>query len=211
MSDFTSEVKLAIPAKLETLQLPAPELLVYYKDLERRVLWIDYEIDESLLHVVKQILLWNREDAGIPPDQRKPIYMLLFSPGGDLDATLSCADTMGLSETPIVSVSMGQAYSGGLVLLLAGHQRYCLPNATAMLHSGSSMIGGTASQVVSYTQYYKGQLERLKQYILGRTKITSAMYKRKSEEDWWFSAEDQLKYGIVQEIVSSIGQITGSN
>ena len=211
MSDFTSEVKLAIPEKLENLQLPAPELLAYYKDLEHRVIWIDYEIDESLLHVVKQILQWNKEDADIPADQRKPIHLLIFSPGGDLDATLSCADVMSLSNTPIVTVNMGQACSGGLVLLLAGHERYCLPNATAMLHSGSSMIGGTASQVVSYTQYYKGQLERLKQYILSRTKITAAMYKRKSEEDWWFSAEDQFKYGLVNEIATSLEQVTGRN
>ena len=38
MSEYEGLIE--IPSNLETLQLPSPELLNYYKDLENRVVWV---------------------------------------------------------------------------------------------------------------------------------------------------------------------------
>jgi len=204
-----NEVSIAIPQNIENLQLPSPELLSYYKDIQRRVIWVDFEIDEGLMETVKQILRWNHEDRNVPKDQRKPIHMLIYSPDGDLEATFSCVDVMMMSETPIITINMGNALSGGMCLLLAGQKRYCLPSATAMLHSGSAVFGGTASQVSSVTQYYKVQLERMKKFVMSRTTIDARTYNKRKDEDWYFTAEDQIKYGIVDEIANSICNVIG--
>ena len=200
-------IDLMMPQNLENLQLPAPELLTFYKDIENRTLWVDSEIDSGLMEAVKWILRWNQEDAGKPREVRKPIRMLINSPGGDLDVTLSCFDVMLASETPITTINMGNAMSGGLLLLIAGEKRYCLKNSTALLHNGSTSIGGTASQAKATMDYYKTQLATLTQIVLDRTTIDAKLYKKRQNDEWYFSSHDQMKYGIVDEIVQCMNQL----
>jgi ATP-dependent Clp protease protease subunit len=209
MEELFTPVELELKKELENLQLPSPDLLQYYADTRKRIVWIDYEIDSSLLFVVKQILQWNREDVGIPKEKRKPICLLIFSPGGDLYAAFSCIDTILLSETPVITVNMGEASSAGLYILLSGEKRYCLPSATSVLHSGSAALQGTASQVDSSAQYYKAQLERMKNFVLSKTTIDPKLYKKKYDVDWYFNAEDCIKYGIVDEILTDLNSIIG--
>ena len=209
MNEYMQPVTLVIPKELENVQLPSPELLSYYTDMQRRIIWVDFEIDDRLLLIIKQILRWNQEDIGVPKEQRKPIHMLIFSPGGDLYLAFGCIDVMKLSVTPIITVNMGEASSAGLYLLLSGDKRYCLPNATSVLHSGSATLGGTASQVNSSAQYYKDQLNRMKNFVLERTTIDARTYKKRQDEDWYLSAEDQLKLGVVDGIVDSLAYIIG--
>ena len=66
-------MQVLIPNNLDTLQLPSPELLTYYRNLEDRVIWIDYGVDESILEVSKLIMQFNKEDKNISVEQRKPI------------------------------------------------------------------------------------------------------------------------------------------
>lgn len=205
---MNNELSIHIPSQLENLQLPSPELLTYYTGIQRRILWIDDFIDESLLFQVKQILNWNCEDVGKSIEQRQPIRLLIFSPGGELDPAFSLIDAIRLSETPVTTINMGNAMSAGLYILLAGHKRYCLPHSIAMWHQGSSVLGGSAGQTLAAAQQYKSQLDRIKDYTLSRTKITPAQYKKRQEDDWYFDAKDQLKYGIVDAVVESMDKIT---
>lgn len=54
-----------IPKSLENMQLPSPELLTYYKDLENRILWLDDEVNSYTMEFVKLILRY-RKTAGKP-------------------------------------------------------------------------------------------------------------------------------------------------
>ena len=202
-----NDLMIAIPQNIENLQLPSPELLAYYNDLQRRVIWIDDFIDESLLFTVKRILNWNCEDVDIPVEQRKPIHILIFSPGGELDFAFSLIDTIRMSKTPIVTVNMGNAMSAGLYILLAGHKRFALPSSIALLHSGAATLGGTASQTLASAQSYKNQLDRIKGYVLERTAIKTRTLNSRKDDDWYFTAEEQFQHGIVDEVISNIDQL----
>ena len=207
MNDLT----LAIPEDIENLLLPAPELLSVYIDRQHRTLWIDDFIDESLLFTIKQILNWNREDADIPTEQRQPIHLLIFSSGGELDFAFSLIDTICMSKTPVITINMGNAMSAGLYILLAGHKRYTMPSAIAMLHSGNAVLGGSAQATLASAQSYKNQLERIKNYVLERTEIKARTLSSRKDDDWYFSAEEQVQCGIVDAIVDSIDTIISKN
>lgn len=92
--------------------LPDPELLVYYKNLENRTFWIDYEIEASLLEISKYIIQFNQEDKDIPIENRKPIKLFIFSYGGDLDVCFNLIDICLASKTPIHTINAGVAMSG---------------------------------------------------------------------------------------------------
>ena len=107
-----------ILSEIENLKLPDPSLKQFYEDLDERIIWIDDEITEgNTIPVTKAILRWNKEDKDIPIEERKPIKILIFSPGGDLYTTLALVDIMLLSKTPVYTYNMGIAMSGGLLLI----------------------------------------------------------------------------------------------
>lgn len=134
---FIEELLVNVPQNIENMQLPAPELVNYWRLAENRIFYIDYEINENVLEIQKAIININIEDRDIEPSQRKPIIIFLDTPGGLLAETMSLAQTMIISKTPIITVNICTAYSGGALLLLAGHKRYALKYSKAMIHTGS--------------------------------------------------------------------------
>lgn len=198
---------LAIPENLSNLQLPNPELLTFYKNLEDRVIWIDYGVDESILEVSRMILQFNRDDRDIPIAERKPIKLLLYSYGGDGQACFSLLDIISISKTPVYTVNMGVAMSAGLLILLAGHKRFCLPHSTALAHSGSGGTSGTYEQTEAQMKDYQHFVKIMREYIIERTEIDPKVLNKNKGKEWYLYAEDQVKNHIVDEIVSDIDVI----
>ena len=113
-----------LPENLENMQLPAPELVNYYRLAENRIFYVDFEIDMSILEIQKAIICINVADRNVPTEQRVPIKVFIDSVGGLLVESMSLASVMAMSKTPVITVNIGEAYSGGAILLLAGHKRY---------------------------------------------------------------------------------------
>ena len=200
-------MRIMIPQTLENLQLPSPELLTYYRNLEDRVIWIDYGVDETILEVSKLIMYFNREDKDIPVEQRKPIKLLLYSYGGDGQACFSLLDVIALSKTPVHTVNMGVAMSAGLLILLAGHKRFCLKNSTALAHSGSGGASGTFEQTEAQMKDYKRFVDTMRNYIIERTNIDAKTLNKYKSKEWYLYSEDQVGYHIVDEIIDDIDKI----
>ena len=59
------DVQVMIPNAVENLQLPDPSLLNYYHNLQQRTLWIDTEVDEGCLDIVKKMIDWKMREKKI--------------------------------------------------------------------------------------------------------------------------------------------------
>ena len=116
-------ITLQIPQPLENMNLPNPELLTYYSDLEKRIIWLEEEVNECTLEFVRKIIEWNREDEmnGLEPKDRKPIKIFFFSPGGDLDVNYALIDTIRLSKTPVYGINIGRCCSAAAYIYLSCH------------------------------------------------------------------------------------------
>jgi ATP-dependent Clp protease protease subunit len=198
---------LMIPQNLENLQLPSPELLTYYRNLEDRVIWIDYGVDETILEVSRLIMYFNRLDKDIPAEQRKPIKLLLYSYGGDGQACFSLLDIIALSKTPVWCINMGVAMSAGLLILLAGHKRFCLKNSTALAHSGSGGTQGSYESTEAQMKDYKHFVQTMRDYIMERTKIDQKLMNKKKSQEWYIYAPEQIELGIVDKIIDDLDEI----
>ena len=203
------EMEIAIPKSVENLNLPAPELVQFYEDLDNRTIWIQGEIDGSLLDLHSKIMKWNAEDKDVAIENRIPIKLFIFSPGGDLAVTMNTVSMIRLSKTPVYTYNMGECFSGAFVLLIAGHKRFALPYSRAMCHFGSGVVGGTYGQTDNAMKDYKAQVEVMKQFILDRTTIPPKALNKKTTDDWYLNLDEQITNGVVDEVVEDMSVLIG--
>lgn len=200
--------QLEIPCAVENLNLPSPELLTYYKNYEARILWLDSDVTIDTLELARNILLWNMEDAAVEPEMRKPIRLMIHSSGGDLEVNNSLISIITLSKTPVWSINTGVAASAAAYISMACHRRYALPGSTYLLHAGSAEnVSGTFSQVISFVEDYQAKVDNLFEYILRHSNITREMLEHNFVGEWYMDADEAVKYGVADEIVTDIDMI----
>ena len=204
--DYTM-LDIAIPKSVENLQLPDAALITYYKNLENRILWLDSEVDDYFLEYGKYILQWNQEDAGKPIEERKPIRLLFFSPGGSLDINNAMIDIIKQSKTKVIGINMGIAQSAGAFIYLACHERLTMPKAGFLLHRGSGNFGGTYDEIICQVMEYQRQMEELEKYVLANTKLDEETFADNFGTEWFISAKDAVDYGIAHKIITDIDEI----
>lgn len=201
------EILVGIPEELENLQLPNPSMLQYYQDEQERVLWVEGEINEDLYELSKLIMKYNKEDKGIPVEQRKPIKIFIHSPGGLLDETLAFVALIGISKTPIWTINAGWAFSAAGLILMAGHKRLALPNTQCLIHSGSGYVGGSFEAAESQMNNYKNLIDKMRAFILDKTTIDQKIFKKKQSKEWYLDTQEMIDNGIVDKIVDDLDEI----
>ena len=185
--------------------LPNPGLLEFYNDLRNRILYIDDGVETQMaVEIHKLILAWNREDKDLPVEERKPIKIMIHSPGGSVPDMNTIIDTIMLSKTPVYTYNIGMAYSAGFDILLAGAKRFCLPKSEALFHLGFFSAQGSATAVTDASDNYKRTLKKFEEWVLTRTKIDKTLFNKKRKSEWYMDAEEQVKYGVVDGIVTDI-------
>lgn len=202
-------VDVIVPKDVADMKLPAPELVDYYNDMHNRVIYVDYDIDNTLMREVgRQILEYNRVDKGKPSNERTPIVMLINSCGGDLSSTYATIAIMETSITPIITVNMNEAYSAAGLLLMAGHKRYCMPRSQILIHSGSAQgIGGNYEDIQESTKSYKKMVEEMREFIVSKTSIDKALMKKNQSRDWYLDTSEQINLGCVDEVLDDLDSI----
>lgn len=204
---YLQELQIALPQNLENLSLPAPELVNYWRLAENRIFYIEYEIDEAVNEIQKAIVAINIADKGIEPSKRKKIILMLNTPGGLLSETMMLVQTILASTTPVVTVNMNMAYSGGFLLLIAGHERYAFKYARAMCHTGSGGVSGTFEQTEAQQKVYKQQVDEMGQYLLDRTNVDEKLYKRNKSKDWYLDNAECINLGIIDKEIKNLDEI----
>lgn len=152
------------------------------------------------------IQLFNKQDEEdhIPVEERKPIKLYIDSRGGDLYATMTMIDAIKLSKTPVWTINIGCAYSGGFFTFIVGHKRISYPNASFLFHEGAAANQGDAGKFRNFADFYSRQLTKLKEITLEHTKFDEAWYKEHINDDVWLMAEDALENGVCDEITDKL-------
>ena len=184
--------------------IPDPSLLWYYEDLEDRVYQLVGEVDEGLLDFSRHVIRWNREDKGKPVEERKPIKLFFFSPGGSLDINYSVIDIIRLSKTPIIGINMGVCCSAAAYIYLACHKRYMLPHSYFVFHQGSSQMSGTYGEVVAIMTDYQNQVAELSSFMEERTTYSIEEITDNIVTEWYVREEEALEKGVCHEVIEDI-------
>lgn len=190
------------------LQLADPALEQYYDDYLNRTIWILGEIGSEALDIISKIVRWNREDKNIPVEERKPIKIFVFSPGGGLDVAYSVVSTIKLSKTPVWGYAIGMVASAASIIYLSCHRRFALPNAYFIFHRGScSNIEGNYNEVQAAMKDYKEQIEVLERFYIENTEYPEEVVREKIQSDWYIHFDEGKQYGIITDLIDDIGYL----
>ena len=182
------------------------QLVDYYQSFNDRNIVIGeigYEIAVAVDSIIR---FWNKvdEESAIAVEERKPIKIYLHSPGGFLTSTFTMIDAIKMSKTPVYTIAMGETYSGGFFTFLAGHKKFAYPHASFLYHEGATANGGDANKFRNFAKFYEVQLNQLRQVVLDNSSISEEEYEKHIKDDWWLTAEEAVKYGIADDILTEL-------
>ena len=176
--------------------------LFYYNDVKDRKFFFNEMInDDSVFNIVRHIIDINKQDKGKPIEERKPIMIYLNTVGGDVESGFSMVDTIMNSKTPVHIINIGDGYSMGFLICLAGHKRYAFKNSRFLLHDGCEYIYDSASKADDLKKFTKAINNRIRDYVLDRTNISSQKYGRNRRKEWYMFADEAKDLGVIDYII----------
>jgi ATP-dependent Clp protease protease subunit len=173
---------------------------IYSRLLKERVIFMVGPVNDHTANlVIAQLLFLESEN----PD--KDVSLYINSPGGSVSAGLAIYDTMQFIKPAVSTLCMGIAASMGAFLLAAGEKgkRYALPNARVMIHQPLGGVQGQASDIEIHAREILSLRDRLNSILAERTGQSIETISRDTDRDNFMSADDALKYGIVDRVMSS--------
>ncbi len=171
---------------------------IFSRLLRERIIFLGSEIDDDVANsIVAQLLLLDSEN----PD--KDIMLYINSPGGVITAGMAIYDTMKLIKADVSTICLGDAASMGAFLLSAGTKgkRLALPNARIMIHQPLGGAKGQATDIEIEAKEILRMKTMLSALMAEHTGQTVEKIKQDTERDNYMTAEEALKYGLIDKIV----------
>jgi ATP-dependent protease ClpP protease subunit len=136
---------------------------------------------------------------GHPPT---PIWLHIYSFGGDLFAGLSMADQMRSLQSPVYSVVEGMCCSAATLISMSCSRRYILPSSFMLIHQFSAIMWGTHEQFKDEMKLQEAALEALVRFYVTRSKVKAKIVRAMLKRDTWRGAATALEQGFVDEVMS---------
>ncbi len=175
---------------------------IFSRLLKERIVFIGTTIDDTVASLaIAQLLFLEAEDP------EKDVYVYLNTPGGHISAGLAIYDTMQYIKADVATICMGQASSMGAVLLAAGSKgkRFALPHARIMIHQPWGGAQGQATDIEIHAKEILTLREKLNEILASHTGQPVERISKDTDRNFFMSAEEALKYGIIDEIMTRKG------
>jgi ATP-dependent Clp protease protease subunit len=101
------------------------------------------------------------------------------------------------------TVCVGMAASMGAVILSQGTKgkRYTLPNSEVMIHQPLTGVEGQASDIEITAKHILLLKDKLYNMLANATGKTKSQIEKDGDRDYWMSADEAKKYGIVDQVL----------
>lgn len=179
-----------------------------YTNIEKRLYFLSDDVDNasmgqltwSILHQIKED---DDKDKKEKDYKREPIKLYINSFGGSIYDMWGLIDIIQNSKTPVYTYCTGYAMSAAFKIFLAGHKRYCYKHSTFLVHQLSGGQHGMYLDLKEGVDEYDRLNKDIVKYILSKTKFTEDKIEEiwNKKQDFYFNAEDAVKYGVVDEIL----------
>ncbi len=191
-------MSLLIPTVIEKTGRGERAYDIYSRLLKDRIIMLQGEINDHVASlIVSQLLFLEAENP------EKDIYLYINSPGGVVTSGMAIYDTMNYIKPDVSTICMGQAASMGAFLLSSGEKgkRFALPHARIMIHQPLGGAQGQATDIEIHTKEILRMKKELNKILAENTGQTIRKIERDTERDFFMSAEEAMKYGLIDKVL----------
>lgn len=188
-----------IPTVIEKTAYGERAFDIYSRLLKERIIFVGDAIDDHVANIViAQLLFLDSEDKS------KDIKLYINSPGGSVTAGMAIYDTIQFVKPDVSTICVGMAASMAAVLLGAGAKgkRLALPNAEIMLHQVMGGAEGQATDIKIRAEHILKIKDRLNGILAKHTGQTLKVIERDSDRDFFMTADEAKKYGLIDSIIT---------
>lgn len=174
---------------------------IFSRLLKDRIIFLGEDVNPTTSSlIIAQLLFLESEDP------EKEIFLYINSPGGSITDGMGIIDTMNYIKCPVTTICIGLAASMGAVLLAGGEKgkRFATPNAEILIHQpliGGNGIAGQATEIKIQADHMIKTREKLNKFLSEKTGQTLEVINKDTERDNWMTAEEALKYGLIDGIM----------
>lgn len=173
---------------------------IYSRLLKDRIIMLSGEVTDASASIIISQLLFLESDN---PDA--DIHFYINSPGGSVTAGMAIYDTMQYIKSDVSTICVGFAASMGSFLLTSGAagKRYALPNSEILIHQPSVQGGfqGQATDIKIHSDWLLKTKCKINKIYSEKTGNTFEKIEKDMERDYFMSAEEAMKYGIIDKIL----------
>ncbi|MDC2966332.1 ATP-dependent Clp endopeptidase proteolytic subunit ClpP [Alphaproteobacteria bacterium] len=188
-----------IPVVVEQTNRGERSYDIFSRLLKERIIFLTGEVNDAVSSVIcAQFLFLESEDP------KKDIFLYINSPGGVVSSGLAIYDTIQYIRPDVSTVCVGQAASMGSLLLASGTRgkRYCLPHSRIMTHQPSGGVQGQATDIEIHAKEIINLRKKLNLIYEKHTGQSLNVIETMMERDYFMSADEAKKVGIVDKVVS---------
>ena len=188
-----------VPTVIEASSRGERSFDIFSRLLRERIVFLGSEIDDDVANsIVAQLLLLDSENS------EKDIMLYINSPGGVITAGMAIYDTMKLIKADVSTICLGDAASMGAFLLSGGTKgkRLALPNSRIMIHQPLGGAKGQATDIEIEAKEILRMKTMLNTLLAEHTGQKIETIKKDTERDNFMSAEEALKYGLIDKIIT---------
>ena len=174
---------------------------IFSRLLKDRIIFLGEDLNSASAGlVIAQLLFLESEDP------EKEIYLYINSPGGSITDGMGIVDTMNYISCPVSTICVGMAASMGAVLLASGEKgkRFATPNSEILIHQpliGGGGLSGQTTEIKIHADHMVKTREKLNKLLSDRTGQSLETIQRDTERDNYMTAEEALKYGLIDGIM----------
>ena len=171
---------------------------IFSRLLEDRIIMLHDQVNDTTASlIIAQMLYLEGKDP------EKDIHFYINSPGGSVSAGMAIYDTMNYIKCDVSTICMGMAASMGAFLLSVGAKgkRFALPNSEIMIHQPLGSAEGQATDILIHANHIKNTREKINKILSDVTGNPLEVIQRDTERDNFMSAEEAMKYGLVDKVL----------
>jgi ATP-dependent Clp protease protease subunit len=187
-----------IPTVIEKTNYGERAYDIYSRLLKDRIIFLGGPIDDGVANaVIAQLLFLDSQNT------KEDIKLYVNSPGGSVSSALAIYDTMQYVKADVSTICVGLAASAAALLLAAGKKgkRVVLPNSEVLIHQVMGGAQGQATDIDIHARHILNIKKRLNEIMARHTGQPLEKVEKDAERDYFMSAEEAKKYGIVDKII----------
>ena len=187
-----------IPTVIEKTSYGERAYDIYSRLLKDRIIFLGSPIEDVTANaIIAQLLFLDSENS------KEDIKLYINSPGGSVTAALAIYDTMQFVKADVSTICVGIAASAAALLLASGAKgkRIILPKSEVMIHQVMGGAQGQATDIDIHAKHILKTKERLNQILAEHTGQPIAKIMQDAERDYFMSAAEAKKYGIVDKLI----------